>query len=102
MGAVDWAQTPVGAPESWPENLRGALAICLASRFPLHVWWGRELTLFYNDGYAAFLGPKHPAALGRPAREVWAEIWHQIGPMIDTVFATGVASWAEDQPMYVA
>ena len=30
----------------------------------------------YNDAYGASIGPdRHPAALGRPGREVWAEIW---------------------------
>ena len=35
------------------------------------------------DGYAAFLCTKHPAALGRPASEVWPEIWHQVGPRVE-------------------
>ena len=43
----------------------------------MFVWWGRELVNLYNDAYRAFLGIKHPAALGKPAREVWAEIWDQ-------------------------
>ena len=32
---------------------------------------------------------KHPWALGRPAREVWREIWPDIGPRIDHVLRTG-------------
>ena len=31
------------------------------------------------------LGAKHPWALGRPSREVWAEIWPEIGPRIERV-----------------
>src|SRR4029078_8692646 len=42
------------------------------------VWWGPELINFYNDPYLSIIGGKHPKALGQPAREVWAEIWHQI------------------------
>ena len=43
------------------------------------IGWGPELTFLYNDAYAHMtLGAKHPWALGRPAREVWAEIWPQI------------------------
>ena len=41
------------------------------------------------------LGSKHPWALGRPSREVWAEIWPQIGPRIDSVLQTGQATWDE-------
>ena len=50
--------------------------------------WGPELTFFYNDAYGAMtLGAKHPWALGRPSRDVWAEIWPDIGPRIDQVLA---------------
>ncbi len=29
----------------------------------MFVTWGNERTLLYNDGYAEFLGRKHPHAL---------------------------------------
>ena len=52
--------------------------------------WGPELTFFCNDAYRRdTLGKKYPWALGRPAREVWAEIWPDIGPRIETVLRTG-------------
>ena len=41
------------------------------------------------------LGAKHPWALGRPASEVWAEIWNDIGPRAETVMRTGEATWDE-------
>ena len=41
------------------------------------------------------LGKKHPWALGRPAREVWREIWDDIGPRIERVLRTGEATWDE-------
>ena len=57
---------------------------------------GRELTFFCNDAYRRdTLGRKYPWALGRPASEVWEEIWDDIGPRIDTVLATGEATWDE-------
>ena len=62
--------------------------------------WGPELTVLYNDGYArTTLGKKHPWALGRPIREVWAEIWKEIGPRIYRVLETGEASWDETLPL---
>jgi signal transduction histidine kinase len=101
MRAFDWSRTALGEPATWPQNLRVALGICLASRFPMHVWWGRSLTLFYNDAFISFLGPaKHPAVLGRSGREAWSEIWEMIGPMVERVFATGQASWSEDALMF--
>src|SRR3954469_19398791 len=76
--AFNWAATPLGPPESWPQTLRTCLRIMLASRQPMWVWWGPDLINFYNDAYLPIIGGKHPGALGRPARDVWAEIWHQI------------------------
>ncbi|WP_320781314.1 SpoIIE family protein phosphatase [Streptomyces sp. CRN 30] len=58
--------------------------------------WGPDLTFFCNAAYRRdTLGRKYPWALGRPAREVWAEIWDDIGPRIDTVTSTGRATWDE-------
>ncbi|WP_225447484.1 SpoIIE family protein phosphatase [Streptacidiphilus sp. PB12-B1b] len=58
--------------------------------------WGPQLTFFCNAAYRRdTLGRKYPWALGRPASEVWAEIWQDIGPRIDTVMTTGEATWDE-------
>ena len=101
MREFDWSTTPLGSPESWPQNLRIAISICLTSRFPIHVWWGPSLTLFYNDAYISFLGrAKHPAVLGGSGREAWVEIWETIGPMIENVVSTREASWSEDILMF--
>ena len=34
--------------------------------------------------------------MGQPAARCWSEIWHVIGPLIDTPFHGGPASWMED------
>src|SRR5688572_13318348 len=81
MRAMDWRKTDLGDPQTWPENLRIALSICLTSRFPMQVWWGPNYAMLYNDPYIPFLGRdsvdgttrgKHPRSLGRSAREIWA------------------------------
>ena len=57
---------------------------------------GPELTVLYNDAYRrTTLGKKHPWALGKPAAQVWHEIWKDIGPRIHQVMETGQASWEE-------
>ena len=33
MRALDWSTSDLGPPESWPENLRVAVRLCLTSRF---------------------------------------------------------------------
>ncbi len=65
--AFDWSTTPTGPLERWPRSLRTAVEIVLSSRYPMFVWWGRELINLYNDAYAPILGKRHPAALGQPA-----------------------------------
>ncbi|HEX7240147.1 MAG TPA: ATP-binding protein [Longimicrobiaceae bacterium] len=94
--ASDWSSTPLGPAESWPQSLRTAVSILLTSRFAMWMGWGPELAFLYNDAYARdTLGKKHPWALGRPAGEVWAEIWGDIAPRIRTVLETGEATWDE-------
>ncbi|MGH7191095.1 MAG: histidine kinase dimerization/phospho-acceptor domain-containing protein, partial [Acetobacteraceae bacterium] len=96
--AFEWAATDLGPAEGWPQSLKTAVSICLGSRHPIVLWWGRSaLTQFYNSAYIPCLGPgKHPWALGRSGRESWSEIWSIIGPMIERVFETGEATWSED------
>ncbi|MEU8217162.1 SpoIIE family protein phosphatase [Micromonospora taraxaci] len=94
LAKVDWASTPLGDPALWPQSLRTAVSILLSSRFPMWMAWGPQLTFFCNAAYRRdTLGRKYPWALGRPASEVWAEIWPDIGPRIDRVLTTGVATW---------
>jgi hypothetical protein len=70
--------------------------ILLSSRFSMWMAWGQELTFSCNAAYRRdTLGRKYPWALGRPASEVWAEIWNDIGPRIESVLSTGEATWDE-------
>ncbi|GAA4602595.1 SpoIIE family protein phosphatase [Actinoallomurus liliacearum] len=96
LAVVDWAATRLGPPDHWPQSLQTAVSILLSSRFSMWMAWGPELTFFCNAAYRRdTLGRKYPWALGRPASEVWAEIWDDIGPRIDTVLSTGEATWDE-------
>ena len=96
LDAVDWSVTPLGLVTDWPQSLQTAVAILLSSRFPMWMAWGPELTFFCNAAYRRdTLGRKYPWALGRPAHEVWAEIWGDIGPRIERVLSTGEATWDE-------
>ncbi len=92
----DWATTPLGPASTWPDGLKAVVRILLTSRFPMWMAWGPDLTVLYNDAYSrTTLGKKHPWALGRPAAQVWPEIWKDIGPLIDRVMETGEATWEE-------
>ena len=40
LAVVDWAATPLGPPEGWPQSLQTAVSILLSSRFPMWMAWG--------------------------------------------------------------
>src|SRR4051794_9800595 len=102
MAERDWRSTAVGRPDTWPAALRNMVRIVLTSRFSMWAAWGPDLTFFYNDAYRRdTLQAKHPWALGRPASEVWAEIWDDIGPRIRSVLDTGIATWDEDLLLFL-
>ncbi len=88
----------LGAPEHWPSGLRTSLRTLLTTGHPVFVFWGAELTCFYNDSYSRSLGPeKHPSILGQPGQKAWPEIWEIIGPQIEQVMRGGAATWHENQ-----
>ncbi len=98
MRQINWAETPLGPVENWPQSLCTTLSICLASRFPMLIWWGPELVMLYNDAYRPMLGAiKHPNAMGQRGHECWPEIWNVIGPMLTKVITTGEATWSDNQ-----
>jgi PAS domain S-box-containing protein len=103
MRALDWSQTDLGLPQEWSESLRVAVSLCVTSRIPIVMYWGTNFTVLYNDAYISFLGEtKHPRYLGQPGQECWQEIWDTIGPMLESVYATGNATLSEDVRMFFA
>ena len=96
--AFPWSESVLGAPEHWPSGLRTSLRILLTTQHPVFIFWGAELTCFYNDAYSRSLGPeKHPSILGLPGKQAWPEIWQIIGPQIDQVMRGDTATWHENQ-----
>ena len=83
MRSINWSETVFGPVESWPQSLRTAISVMLSSSFAMVVAWGPEFRFFYNDRYRPVIGAKHPAALGTPARVIFPEAWHFIGPLFE-------------------
>jgi len=99
---VDWDASPLGPPADWPQSLVSVLQTLLTSRFAMWLAWGDELTFLCNDAYRTdTLATKYPWALGRSAREVWHEIWDDIGPRIESVLRTGEATWDESLMLFL-
>lgn len=93
----DWSRTPLGPIETWPQSLRTTTALALSSPLPVMMLWGRDGTLIYNDGYAAFAGKRHPALLGAKVLEGWPEAAELNARVLDTVLAGGTLSLREQR-----
>ncbi|MFC4784065.1 SpoIIE family protein phosphatase [Nocardioides sp. MAHUQ-72] len=93
---VDWAATSLGPVEDWSPALRNSVDVALNTRFPVTLLWGPEFVLVYNEAYVEMIADKHPAALGRPAQEIFPEAWDVIGPLMQGVRDGGGATWHEN------
>lgn len=62
----NWSANALGTPDTWPKSLRTLVNMMLTSRFPMLIFWGRDLITFYNDAFRPSLGNngKHPSSLG--------------------------------------
>ena len=54
-----WSDTPLGVPNNWPQSLRTAVSICIASNFPICISWGKHQVQIYYDGYWPITGNMH-------------------------------------------
>jgi PAS domain S-box-containing protein len=95
--AFAWHRHPLGPPAQWPPALQMAIGLCLNSSFPTAVYWGEDMHLLYNDAWSTIPAEKHPWALGRPAAEVWPDIWHIIETQFHQVMNTGEGIALYDQ-----
>jgi signal transduction histidine kinase len=96
----DWAKTPLGPIESWPQSLRTTVSLCLASNFPISLAWGPKHIQIYNDGYWPICGGKHPESMGQDFTECWASPWPVIGEAFESALA-GTTSYLENQRMFL-
>src|SRR6201995_2398222 len=106
MGALmrdrDWSRSPLGDPEHWTSSLKTTVGLLLRAEAQIVLFWGDQFVALYNDAYAPTIGDKHPRALGRPARENWAELWDDLEPLLQGVRDTGKTFAAKDWPFYIA
>ncbi len=93
--AYDWRATPLGPREGWSETLRTAVDMVLWSPRGAILLWGPDLVQVYNDAYRDILGHKHPRGLGQPSRECWPEVWEEVSPIFERVFAGEIVTLEE-------
>ena len=88
LRALDWSKTSLGPISAWPAHLKATISLMLPAQAQIVLFWGPEFVALYNDSYAPTIGMKHPRALGRPARENWAELWGDLEPLLRRVLET--------------
>ncbi|SCW30615.1 PAS domain-containing sensor histidine kinase [Pseudomonas sp. NFACC05-1] len=74
ISQADWALTPLGAAQNWPQSLRTAVDIMLHSPMAMALLWGPQLSHLYNDAFGRLAGDKHPRAFGQPTHTAWPEL----------------------------
>ncbi|TFY93037.1 response regulator [Pseudomonas nabeulensis] len=97
IARLDWAHSPLGEANDWPQSLRTAVDIVVHSPMPMLLLWGSQLTQLYNDGFAALAGNKHPEALGQPAHQTWPELESFTGPIYEAVLDGQVRTFTEQR-----
>ncbi|MBF6029023.1 PAS domain-containing protein [Pseudomonas sp. P115] len=97
IAQLDWAKSPLGEANDWPQSLRTAVDIVIHSPMPMLLLWGSQLTQLYNDGFAALAGNKHPEALGQPAHQTWPELESFTAPIYNAVLDGQVRTFSEQR-----
>lgn len=86
----DWASTPLGPIEEWPESLRGYILHIMSNPSPRVICWGSSMTIIYNEACIPLFGEKHPQCLGGSAPLMWADYWGEIGPLLEDTYQGNV------------
>ncbi|KAK0651011.1 aerobic respiration control sensor protein arcB [Cercophora newfieldiana] len=95
--SVNWAATPLGPMEKWSPEFRQTANLCMSNPHPAALFWGSELTMLYNEAYAAEVaGNKHPSLMGTGFSGPFAELWDYTGPVFAECARTGISVRKED------
>ncbi|MAY63641.1 MAG: histidine kinase [Rhizobiales bacterium] len=97
--SLNWEKTELGPPSGWPDSLKTIVSMMLSSKFPKALVWGKSMTMIYNDAFAPILGNK-PEPMARPFKDVWAEVWNEIGPLAEKAYA-GESIYIENFPLTI-
>jgi signal transduction histidine kinase len=83
-----WSGTPLGAIDTWSQEMLSTVNLMLAIPTFAVVFWGPDYLVIHNDAFLKTMDD--PAVLGQPVREVWPLEW----PTLDAKFA---AAYREGQ-----
>lgn len=86
----NWASSPIGTPQIWPQSLRTAVSMILNSTFPQLLLWGETYTVIYNNAFTTLPGltGKSPC-IGKTAADIWPTVWEEILTLLQKIRTTG-------------
>jgi hypothetical protein len=90
----DWSLSPLGPMQTWPKRCAWR-SISASQPIPDVRVVGAEPDQHLQRRVRADAGQASPAALGRPARDSWNDIWSVVGPQADAVMQRGESTWNE-------
>ena len=94
MRALDWAATPLGCVDTWPQSLRTLVELMLGARHPVCIGWGGERIALFNDGFVELLGEAD--GLGVPFAKVWPPTLVELRPLVEGTLG-GTAQYLMDR-----
>jgi CheY-like chemotaxis protein len=57
--SFDWSASRLGDPGAWPHALRLTADLLFNTPLPMLLVWGSEMTVLFNESYAALAGPAY-------------------------------------------
>jgi PAS domain S-box-containing protein len=98
--SVDWAATPLGPISSWSREFREITNLVMRNPHPCSLFWGEELTMFYNEAYKnEVAGNKHPELMGTGFSGPFSELWDGVAPIFRECARTGKSIRKENDPL---
>lgn len=89
---IDWASTPLGSMETWSPEFRQVANLLMNNPHPASLFWGSDLTMIYNEAYAAEVaGNKHPSLMGTGFSGPFSELWEAVSPLFAECARTGIS-----------
>ncbi|KAI1850884.1 hypothetical protein JX266_003549 [Neoarthrinium moseri] len=94
---VHWETTPLGPMEEWSPEFRQVVNLVMLNPFPAALFWGPDLTMLYNEAYAAEVaGHKHPNLMGTGFSGPFSELWDGVVELFAECARTGISIRKDD------
>jgi PAS domain S-box-containing protein len=97
IARFDWAATPLGPLDAWPQSLKTTVDLILRSHVPIVSLWGQDGIMIYNDAYAIFAAGRHPQLLGSKVLEGWHEVADFNAHVLQVGLAGGTLSFQDQE-----